>query len=44
MDVNPVVVSVIVVPPSSAAETADAPATVNESVSVPVVVSTASLN
>ena len=44
MDVNPVVVSVIVVPPSSTAETVDAPATVNELVSGLVVVSTASLN
>ena len=38
------VVSVIVFPPSSTAETADAPFTVNESVSGLVVVSTFSLN
>ena len=44
MEVNPTVVSVIVFPPLSTAETAEAPATVNELVSVPVVVSTGSLN
>ena len=44
MEVSPTVVSVIVVPPLSTAETAEAPATVNELVSVAVVVSTGSLN